>query len=99
MRIDCPHCGERGNEEFVYRGDARVTRPNGPLPDSPDSLAWEAWMDYVYERENPAGILKELWYHAAGCRRWLVVTRDVANHRIYAIEFAHATAHNGSERR
>ena len=27
MRINCPLCGDRPLEEFVYRGDATVTRP------------------------------------------------------------------------
>ncbi len=28
MRITCPYCGERALEEFTYRGDATVTRPD-----------------------------------------------------------------------
>ena len=27
MRIACPYCGERGNEEFIYLGDAALVRP------------------------------------------------------------------------
>ena len=26
----------------------------------------------------------EYWHHAAGCRRWLVVTRDTVTHEVYA---------------
>ena len=29
MRIPCPHCGERGHEEFLYLGDAGARRPDG----------------------------------------------------------------------
>jgi sarcosine oxidase subunit delta len=77
MRIPCPHCGERGNEEFSYLGDAEPTRPAVDAPD-------QAWHDYVYVRNNPAGKIKELWHHAHGCRRWLVVTRDTRTHEIAA---------------
>jgi methylglutamate dehydrogenase subunit B len=77
MRIPCPHCGQRGNEEFIYRGAADLVRPNA------DATA-EAWHGYVYLRENPAGVHKELWQHLHGCRRWLVVTRDTRTHEIFA---------------
>ena len=50
MRIKCPYCGERALEEFTYRGDATVTRPQSLEPSATD-----AWVDYVYFRENPAG--------------------------------------------
>ncbi len=86
MRIKCPHCGERGNEEFAYHGDATVRRPDGQIPDSAEAPAWGAWMDYVYLRDNPAGLLRELWYHASGCHAWLVVTRNVVTHEISRVE-------------
>jgi sarcosine oxidase subunit delta len=86
MRINCPHCGERSNEEFLYHGDATVTRPDGQMPESGEAPAMSAWMDYVYWRDNPAGPHHELWYHAAGCRAWLVVTRDTRSHEISAVE-------------
>ena len=92
MRIKCPYCGERGNEEFIYHGDAAVARPDGQIPDSTDAPAWRAWMDYVYLRDNPAGPLRELWYHASGCHSWLVVTRNVVTHAILAVEPARAGA-------
>jgi heterotetrameric sarcosine oxidase delta subunit len=88
MLINCPHCGERGNEEFVYRGDATVRRPEIGLPDTGDTSASAAWMDYVYLRDNPTGRHRELWYHATGCRAWLIVTRDVSTHEILAVEAA-----------
>ncbi|MBV9703816.1 MAG: sarcosine oxidase subunit delta, partial [Methylobacteriaceae bacterium] len=31
MRIPCPYCGERGNAEYAYLGDAGVSRPQTPL--------------------------------------------------------------------
>ena len=83
MRIRCPHCGERSLEEFTYRGDATVTRP-GNL----DSSSEQAWVDYVYLRDNPSGRHREHWYHGAGCHAWLVVTRDIRSHEIFAVELA-----------
>ena len=77
MRIACPHCGERGSEEFSYLGAAGLARP------AADASA-EAWHSYVYLRENPAGAHDELWHHTHGCRRWLVVTRDTNTHHIAA---------------
>jgi heterotetrameric sarcosine oxidase delta subunit len=92
MRIKCPYCGERGNEEFTYLGDANVVRPDGQIPETADSPAWSAWMDYVYLRDNPMGVHRELWYHGAGCHAWLIVTRDVRNHAISAVEPARDAA-------
>jgi sarcosine oxidase subunit delta len=83
MRINCPYCGERGLDEFAYSGDASVTRPDGL---SPNAMA--EFVRYVYERTNPAGSHRELWYHSAGCHSWLVVTRDTTNHTITSVELA-----------
>jgi sarcosine oxidase subunit delta len=79
MRIPCPLCGERDAREFSYLGDADVKRP-----DSGGEQASHAFVDYVYLRDNPAGPLREYWYHGAGCRSWLVVTRDTRTHEIAA---------------
>jgi sarcosine oxidase subunit delta len=83
MRIKCPYCGERALEEFAYRGDATVTRP-----ESLDASAAAAWVDYVYLRDNPAGLHKEHWHHSAGCHSWLEVTRDTRTHEIVSVAFA-----------
>ena len=81
MRITCPHCGARDAQEFTYLG-ADLKRPDG-------MAATEAAMaDYVYQRENPAGTHRELWYHGAGCHAWLGVTRDTRTHAIAAVETA-----------
>jgi sarcosine oxidase subunit delta len=86
MRIKCPYCGDRGNEEFAYHGDANVARPDGQIPEAADAPSWSAWMDYVYLRDNPAGLFRELWYHASGCHAWLVVTRNLVTHAISGVE-------------
>ena len=87
MRIACPHCGSRDIAEFVYRGDASVQRPAPTLPGDA-----EAMFAYVYTRANPMGRHDEHWYHAQGCRNWLVVTRDTRDHTIHAVRLARGDA-------
>lgn len=82
MRIPCPYCGDRDAFEFVYRGDAAPRRPD----------QGEDFYDYVYLRDNPAGLIQEHWYHAQGCRNWLVVTRDTQTHQIFGAELARGSA-------
>jgi len=86
MRITCPVCGERPLEEFTYRGDATVSRPQ---PLSPDAM--DAWHDYVYIRDNPKGRHREHWRHSGGCGAWLVVDRDTATHDVSAVRVARTT--------
>jgi len=80
MRIPCPFCGSRDSREFVSRGDAAPVRPAG------DDA--EAMFDYVYLRDNPAGLFEELWYHAQGCRNWLRVERNTRDHTIVGARLA-----------
>ena len=80
MRIPCPYCGARGNEEFVFLGGADLHRP-----ESGDS---DAWHDYVYLRDNVAGVHREYWHHTHGCRAWLIVTRNTRTHEVLGAEAA-----------
>lgn len=75
--IHCPHCGARDHTEFSYGGDARVRRPAYDASES-------AWVDFVYNRDNPRGAHEELWQHVQGCRAWIVVCRDTLTHAISA---------------
>ncbi len=77
MRIPCPLCGERDASEFTYLGDAGPRRPDPTAPD-----AAEAFHDYLHLRDNPAGWHVELWYHEAGCRSWLQVSRNTLTHEL-----------------
>lgn len=77
LRIHCPHCGERDETEFRYRGDASLRRP----PADADVTAFAA---YVYERTNPRGWHLEWWLHTAGCREMLQLWRHTVSHEIYA---------------
>ena len=47
-----------------------------------------AFAEYVYLRDNPAGVHRELWFHEQGDRSWLIVTRDTVTHRILGAELA-----------
>ena len=80
MRIPCPICGERDRREFYYVGDAKIV--NRPSPDASENL----WNDYLHNRENPAGVTKDLWYHESGCNSWLIVTRNTVTHEVESAE-------------
>ena len=58
------------------------------------SAAYEARLRRVlaYIHDNPAGDLRELWYHEQGDRSWLVVTRNTLTHAISKVEMARDVA-------
>ena len=81
MIIPCPHCGPRDSSEFYFRGEAASRRP-----EYEEGTA--AFAAYVYDRANNAGPQNEHWYHAAGCRNWLLVERDTRTHAILSVMLA-----------
>ena len=81
LRIDCPFCGPRDEVEFRYRGDASRPRPPADGPT-------DAFLAYVYERDNPDGWHAEWWQHVSGCRRVLRVGRHATSHEIRSVEWA-----------
>ena len=82
MRITCPICGERDRREFYYVGDAVAL--NRPAEDA----GAEAWDDYIHNRDNPAGVTRDLWYHEMGCSAWVVVRRNTLTHEVLGTELA-----------
>ena len=92
MRIPCPICGLREHGEFTYLGDAMLR--HRPDPNADDAAA--QFHEYVHLRDNPAGVHQELWYHDAGCRAWLVVTRNTRTHEILSVELAEDGASAGT---
>lgn len=74
IRIDCPNCGLRPLEEFLY----------GEIPVVPDSItdAYERDVDRGFMHDNPEGPVVERWFHAYGCRRWTTVERDTRSDEI-----------------
>ncbi len=88
MIINHPLLGPRDAQEFTYLGDATlIERPDGMSANAEDAL-----YDYVYTRDNPAGVHRELWYHEYGDQSWLVVTRDTTTHEILNVELARQAA-------
>jgi methylglutamate dehydrogenase subunit B len=80
MRLKCPLCGDRDRREFTYYGaEDYLHRPSeGAEP--------AAWDNYLHLRDNPAGVVRDLWYHEQGCAQWLVVTRNTVTHEISGVE-------------
>lgn len=88
MIINHPLLGPRDAQEFTYLGDASlINRPDWQAED-----AAQAFHDYLYLRDNPAGEHRELWYHEQGDRSWLVVTRNTVTHEITQVELARDVA-------
>jgi sarcosine oxidase subunit delta len=82
MRITCPNCGERDRREFYYQGDAvALQRPDADARP-------EAWDDYLHNRDNTAGDTRDMWFHEAGCRAWLVVDRNTVTHAVHQVTLA-----------
>lgn len=80
LRINCPCCGPRDEEEFTFGGPW----PH-PRPDAPDTLTDAEWADYLFTRENTRGRTTERWRHTFGCRQWLVCERDNVTHQIFSV--------------
>jgi sarcosine oxidase, subunit delta len=78
LRIQCPHCGERDEPEFVFGGPAHMTRPPLEADDS-------TWTTYLFTRDNPAGMSYERWLHAYGCGKWFNMARNTLTHTIVAV--------------
>jgi len=88
MLIPHPLLGPRDAQEFTYLGDAALlNRPDGMAEDAAD-----AFNTYVYLRDNPAGIHRELWFHEQGDRSWLIVTRNTVTHEILGADLARDVA-------
>lgn len=79
MLVPCPHCGPRDGAEFGYVGE-RVARPD------PNAATPQEWRTYLYLRTNPAGWVNELWYHRAGCARYLALTRHTVTNEFRSEE-------------
>ena len=72
--LTCPHCGSRPVDEYRYQGE--VTRRPGPV------ATLRELTDYVYFRDNVAGVQREWWYHRAGCKTWFVAERDTRTNEV-----------------
>lgn len=88
MLIPHPLLGPRDAGEFTYLGDATLL----DRPDWQSETAAQDFYEYVYVRDNPPGVHKELWYHEFGDRSWIVVTRNISTHEIIKAELAQDVA-------
>lgn len=75
MKIDCPWCGARPENEFNCGGEADVQRP-GPAASVSDAQ----WGDYLFYRRNTLGVHTERWRHTFGCGQWFTTARDTLSH-------------------
>lgn len=78
LRIPCPYCGIRDEEEFRFGGESHVSRPG---PDASEA----AWSNYLFNRLNPKGVHYERWLHTYGCARWFNIARSTVSHEIIAV--------------
>jgi heterotetrameric sarcosine oxidase delta subunit len=88
MIIDHPLLGPRDAAEFTYMGDAKLI----DRPDWQSDTAAQDFYEYGYLRDNLAGWHDELWFHEAGDRSWLVVTRNTVTHEISKVALARDVA-------
>jgi sarcosine oxidase subunit delta len=78
LRIGCPYCGVRDEEEFRFGGESHSTRPGADASDA-------RWGDYLFNRGNACGVQYERWLHAFGCGRWFNLARNTLTHEILAV--------------
>ena len=69
--IHCPYCGDRPELEFVYGGQAHLTRASDPSAQTEAELA-----AFLYERVNVKGVHAERWRHVHGCAKFFNALRD-----------------------
>lgn len=78
LRIPCPHCGVRDENEFAFGGEAHLERPPLEATDA-------EWTRYLFVRDNPLGVHAERWRHARGCGQWFNLQRHTLTHEIVAV--------------
>lgn len=78
LLIACPHCGPRNSDEFSFHGELSRRPP-------PQATTSDEWRRYLYMKANAAGWESEQWFHASGCRRFLVVERDTTTNEIRSV--------------
>ncbi len=76
--LSCPHCGLRPVDEFGYRGEV-LTRPG-------EEATLRELYEYVYFRDNVAGVQREWWSHRSGCEIWFVAERDTRTNEVLRTE-------------
>ena len=80
LRIPCPYCGTRDQDEFKFGGESHITRP-----EHPEQASDAEWAEYLFYRKNPKGVHFERWLHSFGCRQWFNLARDTVTHEIIEV--------------
>lgn len=76
--LSCPYCGLRPVDEYAYFGE--VTKR--PAPGSP---TLRDLGDYIYFRDNVAGVQREWWQHRTGCGEWFLAERDTRTNEVLSV--------------
>jgi heterotetrameric sarcosine oxidase delta subunit len=85
--LSCPHCGPRPVDEYAYFGE--VTR----RPTEAPSL--RELGEYVYFRDNVAGVQREWWQHRAGCGEWFLAERDTRTNEVLEVSLPQPERRSG----
>lgn len=80
FKIECPYCGSRSEDEFVWGGPAHIIRP-----DFDENVSDEEWAEYLHMRDNKKGKSLERWFHMHGCGEWFNMLRNSVTHEIGSI--------------
>jgi heterotetrameric sarcosine oxidase delta subunit len=78
LMIPCPTCGRRPFTEFVCGGEL----PDHDEAAGPGTDPLEEDFQRVWLRRNTTGPQVERWFHSAGCRRWITLTRNTLTNAI-----------------
>jgi heterotetrameric sarcosine oxidase delta subunit len=76
--LSCPNCGPRPVDEYAYFGEVTRRPPLG-------SSSLRDLTDYVYFRDNVAGVQCEWWQHRIGCGEWFLARRDTRTNEIIEV--------------
>lgn len=77
LRIPCPYCGLRDQDEFRCDGES-----GRPMPAKPNNADDEEWAEHLFYRDNTRGLHQECWWHEFGCGQWFILRRDTLTHEI-----------------
>lgn len=72
--LNCPLNGPRNIAEFAYGGEVE------PMPD-PARCSGKQWAEYIFMSENPAGVVREWWFHTATAY-WFIAERNTVTDEI-----------------
>src|SRR5437773_8197864 len=86
--LECPHCGPRSVDEFGYQGEVTRRPPERPT--------LRQLTEYVYFRDNVAGVQREWWYHRVGCGLWFLAERDTRTNEVLRTELPQPSRPGGS---